>query len=102
MKRSIFIAAVIFILVAGWIGSGQITNVKAQDEDSITNETNEKFQEVVKNDNNENKVEVKEFKFSQIDQSIDTSLKKINMNKLYGVLFHDFNDYLNHLCKKKL
>ena len=32
MKKSIFIAAFIFLLVAGWIGSGQYTNVNAKDD----------------------------------------------------------------------
>ncbi len=86
MKRSIFIAAAIFILVAGWIGSGQFTNVKAQDEEiTINNEnSNETSQEVINDVNNENKVEIKEFKFSQIDQSIElqgqtTHNKKIDV-----------------------
>ena len=32
MKKSIFIASFILLVVVGWIGSGQFTNVIAQDE----------------------------------------------------------------------
>ena len=69
MKKSIFIASFILILVIGWIGSGQLTNVNAQDETS--SETVKKKNDVkVTVKNNTYKVEVQEFKFKQIDQSI--------------------------------
>ena len=32
MKKSIFIASFILLVVVGWIGSGQFTNVIAQDD----------------------------------------------------------------------
>ena len=32
MKKSIFIASFILLVVVGWIGSGQFTNVNAQDD----------------------------------------------------------------------
>ena len=32
MKKSIFIATFILLVVVGWIGSGQFTNVNAQDD----------------------------------------------------------------------
>ena len=34
MKKSIFIASFILIVVVGWIGSGQFTDVNAQDDTS--------------------------------------------------------------------
>ena len=43
MKSSTIIAVFILLAVIGWIGSGQITNVKAQDEISeSTDETKPK------------------------------------------------------------
>ncbi|MBI04480.1 MAG: hypothetical protein CMI96_01525 [Pelagibacteraceae bacterium] len=85
MKRSIFIAAAIFLLVIGWIGSGQITNVNAQDESPVENEElNENETKNIPLDKEINKVEIKQFKFSQIDQSIElqgqtTHNKKIDV-----------------------
>ena len=85
MKKSIFIASFILLLVVGWIGSGQFTNVNAQDDTSVslsgTEENNTK--EAIVEDNG-SKVEVKEFNFSQIDQSIElqgqtTHNKKIDV-----------------------
>jgi len=70
MKKSIFIAAFIFLLVVGWIGSGQFTNVNAQDDTSENSELNNTVTEEVKIEDNGNKVEIKEFNFSEIDQSI--------------------------------
>ena len=40
MKKSIFIAFSILLIVVGWIGSGQFTNVNAQDDTSTINESN--------------------------------------------------------------
>ena len=85
MKKSIFIASFILLLVVGWIGSGQFTNVNAQDDTSVslsgTEENNTK--ETIVEDSG-SKVEVKEFNFSQIDQSIElqgqtTHNKKIDV-----------------------
>ena len=55
MKRSIFIAFIIFAAVVGWIGSGQFTNnVIAQDEDTKTStETATSYSQDTENDNNE-------------------------------------------------
>ena len=84
MKKSIFIAFFILLLVVGWIGSGQFTDVNAQDDTSLSTESsNETIEKVVVEDNG-NKVEVKEFNFSQIDQSIElqgqtTHNKKIDV-----------------------
>ena len=86
MKKSIFIATFILLLVIGWIGSGQFTNVKAKDDAnsvSINETKNDNSKEAEISDNG-NKVEVKEFKFSQIDQSIElqgqtTHNKKIDV-----------------------
>ena len=84
MKKSIFIASFILLLVVGWIGSGQFTDVNAQDDTSLSTESsNETIEKVVVEDNG-NKVELKEFNFSQIDQSIElqgqtTHNKKIDV-----------------------
>ena len=84
MKKSIFIASFILLVVVGWIGSGQFTDVNAQDDTSSnTGPSNETVEKVVVEDTG-NKVEVKEFNFSQIDQSIElqgqtTHNKKIDV-----------------------
>ena len=84
MKKSIFIASFILLLVVGWIGSGQFTDVNAQDDTSLSTDlSNETIEKVVVEDTG-NKVEVKEFNFSQIDQSIElqgqtTHNKKIDV-----------------------
>ena len=84
MKKSIFIASFILLVVVGWIGSGQFTDVNAQDDTfSSTDSSNETVEKVVAEDTG-NKVEVKEFNFSQIDQSIElqgqtTHNKKIDV-----------------------
>ena len=84
MKKSIFIAFFILLVVVGWIGSGQFTDVNAQDDTSLSTESsNETIEKVVVEDTG-NKVEVKEFNFSQIDQSIElqgqtTHNKKIDV-----------------------
>ncbi len=71
MKKSIFLAAFILLLVVGWIGSGQFTNVNAQDDKtSITKPSSETVEKITIEDSG-NKVEIKEFNFSQIDQSIE-------------------------------
>ena len=89
MKSSIIIAVFILLAVVGWIGSGQITNVKAQDESSKSTEQTQSEEKIILNnqntdDNELNKVEVKNFTFNQIDQSIElqgqtTHNKKINV-----------------------
>ena len=84
MKKSIYIASFILLVVVGWIGSGQFTDVNAQDDTSpSTDSSNEAVEKVVVEDTG-NKVEVKEFNFSQIDQSIElqgqtTHNKKIDV-----------------------
>ena len=84
MKKSIFIAAFILLLVVGWIGSGQFTNVNAQDDTSENSQSTVETTETVTVEDNGNKVEIKEFNFSQIDQSIElqgqtTHNKKIDV-----------------------
>jgi len=70
MKKSILIATFILLLVVGWIGSGQFTNVNAQNESTKKNiSDNVEVEEIIIEDNN--KVELKEFKYNQIDQSIE-------------------------------
>ena len=60
MKKSIFIAAFIFILVVGWIGSGQFTNVNAQDDTSENSQSTVEATETVTVEDNGNKVEIQE------------------------------------------
>ena len=84
MKKSIFIASFILLLVVGWIGSGQFTNVNAQDDTNSSTESNSETVEKITIEDNGNKVEIKEFNFSQIDQSIElqgqtTHNKKIDV-----------------------
>ena len=84
MKKSIFIASFILLVVVGWIGSGQFTDVNAQDDTSPSSDSSNETVEKVVVENTGNKVEVKEFNFSQIDQSIElqgqtTHNKKIDV-----------------------
>ena len=90
MKSSRIIALFISLAVIGWIGSGQLTNVKAQDESSeSTEQTQSEEENTINNQNTDdsyelNKVEVKNFTFNQIDQSIElqgqtTHNKKIDV-----------------------
>ena len=84
MKKSIFIASFILLVVVGWIGSGQFTNVNAQDDSSASTDSDTVSVEKVVIEDSGNKVELKEFNFSQIDQSIElqgqtTHNKKIDV-----------------------
>ena len=84
MKKSIFIASFILLLVVGWIGSGQLTNVNAQDDTNLSTNTNTNSVEKIIIEDSGNKVEIKEFNFNQIDQSIElqgqtTHNKKIDV-----------------------
>ena len=84
MKKSIFIASFILLVVVGWIGSGQFTNVNAQDDSTAITDSNTESVEKVVIEDSGNKVELKEFNFSQIDQSIElqgqtTHNKKIDV-----------------------
>jgi len=92
MKKSIFIAFSILLIVVGWIGSGQFTNVNAQDDTSAVNESNTEAVEKIVVEDTGSKVEVKEFIFSQIDQSIElqgqtTHNKKIDVKFIYICLY---------------
>ena len=74
MKKSIIFAFVILLTTIGWLGSGQIGKVKAQNEETITVSKNELSEinsnTIEENDLNIIKVETKNFKAEQIDQSI--------------------------------
>ena len=87
MKSSIIIAVLILLGVLGWIGSGQLTNVKAEAEnkDKKTN-VNEYGSENTQKTNNKEKsttkVELKKFSYSQIDQSIELQGQTIYNKKI--------------------
>ena len=71
-------------MVVAWIGSGQFTNVNAQNDTSENSQSIVETTETVTVEDNGNKVEIKEFNFSQIDQSIElqgqtTHNKKIDV-----------------------
>ena len=88
MKRSIIVAFLILAGVVGWLGSGQITNVNAQDEEN-SNTTENKDTNSYKSDDNSNEneelvfsVETKIFKASLIDQSIELQGQSIHNKKI--------------------
>ncbi len=88
MKRSIIVAFLILAGVVGWLGSGQITNVNAQDE-ANSNTTENKDTNSYKSDDNskENEelvfsVETKVFKANLIDQSIELQGQTIHNKKI--------------------
>ncbi len=87
MKKSIFIASFILLLVVGWIGSGQFSNkVIAQDENSVAvTETETSYSEETKNNESEEfifSVETKVFTSSLIDQSIELQGQTIHNKKI--------------------
>ena len=88
MKRSIIVAFIILAGVVGWLGSGQITNVSAQDE-ANSNTTENKDTNSYKSDDNSNEneelvfsVETKVFKANLIDQSIELQGQTIQNKKI--------------------
>ena len=86
MKKSIFIAAFILLLVVGWIGSGQFTNVKAKDENTNAElETEITYVNNTENSDSEDftfSVETKIFISSLIDQSIELQGQTIHNKKI--------------------
>jgi len=87
MKKSIFIAAFILLLVVGWIGSGQFSNnVVAQDEgNKEVSETETSYSENSENNESEEftfSVETKIFTSSLIDQSIELQGQTIHNKKI--------------------
>ena len=88
MKRSIIVAFLILAGVVGWLGSGQITNVNAQDEANSNTAENKDTNSYKSDDNsNENEelvfsVETKIFKASLIDQSIELQGQTIHNKKI--------------------
>ena len=87
MKKSIFIASFILLLVVGWIGSGQFSNnVVAQDEETqeVSN-TETSYSENSENNESEEftfSVETKIFTSSLIDQSIELQGQTIHNKKI--------------------
>jgi len=79
MKKSIYLASAILLITVGWLASGQIGNVNAQDESikvekdaKLLNKEEDKSSDNSNNGENANiiKVETKIFNVQQIDQSI--------------------------------
>jgi len=87
MKKSIFIASFILLLVVGWIGSGQFSNnVVAQDDNSSQAPKDENnFSDKTSNTESEEftfSVETKIFNSSLIDQSIELQGQTIHNKKI--------------------
>ena len=87
MKKSIFIASFILLLVVGWIGSGQFSNnVVAQDDNSSEAQKVETtYSEKTSNTESEEftfSVETKIFNSSLIDQSIELQGQTIHNKKI--------------------
>ena len=87
MKKSIFIASFILLLVVGWIGSGQFSNkVIAQDDNTQeVLETETSYSKNAKNNKDEEftfSVETKVFTSKLIDQSIELQGQTIHNKKI--------------------
>ena len=84
MKKSIFIATFILLLVVGWIGSGQFSNnVVAQDETTqAVSEAETSYSENNEVDEFTFSVETKIFTSSLIDQSIELQGQTIHNKKI--------------------
>tara|TARA_Y100000590_G_scaffold435094_1_gene554143 strand:- start:7822 stop:9060 length:1239 start_codon:yes stop_codon:yes gene_type:complete len=86
MKSSIIVAIIILLAVIGWIGSGQITNVSAQDENTntINQDVSVTTNEEITDEKNEGffSVETKLFTSSLIDQSIELQGQTIHNKKI--------------------
>ena len=87
MKKSIFIASFILLLVVGWIGSGQFSNkVIAQDDNTQdVPETETSYSKNEENNKNEEftfSVETKVFTSKLIDQSIELQGQTIHNKKI--------------------
>ena len=87
MKKSIFIASFILLLVVGWIGSGQLSNnVIAQDDNAQeVPETETSYSKNAENNKDEEftfSVETKVFTSKLIDQSIELQGQTIHNKKI--------------------
>ena len=87
MKKSIFIASFILLLVVGWIGSGQFSNnVIAQDDNTqAISETETSYSKDAENNKSEEftfSVETKIFTSKLIDQSIELQGQTIHNKKI--------------------
>ncbi|MDC0037569.1 efflux RND transporter periplasmic adaptor subunit [Alphaproteobacteria bacterium] len=88
MKRSIIVAFLILAGVVGWLGSGQIASVNAQDETKSNEDKNKETNTYESIDNaNDNEelvfsVETKIFKANLIDQSIELQGQTIHNKKI--------------------
>ena len=87
MKKSIFIASFILLLVVGWIGSGQLSNnvVAKDDNKEAVSETETSYNNDTENNKNEEftfSVETKVFTSKLIDQSIELQGQTIHNKKI--------------------
>ncbi len=87
MKKSIFIASLILLLVVGWIGSGQFSNnvVAKDDNTEAFSETETSYTNDTENNKNEEftfSVETKVFTSKLIDQSIELQGQTIHNKKI--------------------
>ncbi len=87
MKKSIFIASFILLLVVGWIGSGQFSNnvIAKDDNTEAASETETSYSNNSGNDKSEEltfSVETKVFNSKLIDQSIELQGQTIHNKKI--------------------
>ena len=87
MKKSIFIASFILLLVVGWIGSGQFSNnvIAKDDNTEAVSETETSYTNDTENNKNEEltfSVETKVFTSKLIDQSIELQGQTIHNKKI--------------------
>ena len=87
MKKSIFIASLILLLVVGWIGSGQFSNnvVAKDDNTEAVSESETSYTNDSENNKNEEltfSVETKVFTSKLIDQSIELQGQTIHNKKI--------------------
>ncbi len=85
MKRSIIVAFIILAAVLGWLGSGQLINVNAQNDTKIEfqdGNSDNKATDIIINDDVNFSVETKIFKSSIIDQSIELQGQTIHNKKI--------------------
>ena len=98
MKTSIFIALFIFLAVVGWIGSGQIANVKAQDESSESIEQTQSKEEIILNNQNTDNDELNNQETVIIMYPVNNQMKI--QSELYQSSLLLFWSYLYHQTER--